>query len=245
VSEITGSRKQDEGGAVDAAVVVVAAGAGVRLGAAEPKLLVDLAGRPLVAHSLSVFQDCLAVERIVLVVPAGLEAQARSDVVERFSLDKVCAIVAGGETRAESVYAGLVELGPDTGVVLIHDGARPLVSRDLVLRVLEAAERTGAAVPEIKCADTVKRVEGDVIVATLDRDRLRRIQTPQGFHYVLIREAYERSREQGEPATDDSALLEVMGTRVSTVPGSLTNLKITTAEDLVMAAALLAAGCTQ
>lgn len=224
-----------------AATVVVAAGAGRRLRSSRPKLFVDLAGRPLVWYALSALEGCGSVERIVLVVPAGTEAEVERKILSPFSLRKVERVLAGGETRGESVFAGLSELPTETGTVLIHDGARPFASEDLILSVLEAAERFGAAVPGVECADTLKRVEEEIAVATLDRSRIRCIQTPQGFHYPLVLEAYERARQNGVTAPDDAALVERMGTRVKVVPGSPGNVKITTPEDLELAAALLAA----
>jgi 2-C-methyl-D-erythritol 4-phosphate cytidylyltransferase len=221
------------------AAIIVAAGAGTRLGASRPKLLVDLGGKPLVYYSLRAFEDCPSVGSVVLVVPPGTEGEVRDKVVESFSLAKVTAIVPGGENRGASVHRGLRALSEGVQTVLIHDGARPFVSQDVILQVLEATGESGAAVPGIPSADTLKRVEDGMAVATLDRARILQIQTPQGFHLRLIERAYECAAEDNETATDDSALVERLGSSVRVVPGSPDNFKVTTPEDLDRARAHL------
>jgi 2-C-methyl-D-erythritol 4-phosphate cytidylyltransferase len=229
-------------GEAGAAAVVVAAGAGTRLGKPEPKLFVALAGRPLVSYALRAFEECGRIDEVVLVVPPGVEGEAKRRVVEAFSLGKVRRIVPGGRTRGHSVSAGLAAVSEGSRTVLVHDGARPFVSVDLILAVLEAAEEFGAAVPGLESVDTLKRVEDGVSVATLDRSRIRRIQTPQGFHRVLLREAYEATLADDEVATDDASRVERLGVSVRVIPGSPMNFKITTREDLALAEAIVAAG---
>ncbi len=238
---MTNSRHSEQGQVGKTAVIIAAAGAGTRLGADTPKLFVDLGGKPLVCHALEVFEHCSAVDRIILVVPPGIETKVQAEIVDRFHSGKVVEIVPGGVSRAESVYAGLGTVGSGIQTVLIHDGARPFVSEDLVLRVLHAAELSGAAVPGIPSTDTLKRVQDGVAVATLDRSRILRIQTPQAFQYELLKEAHDRARDLGETATDDSVLVEKLGTHVRVVSGSPLNFKITTRENLQLARALLAA----
>jgi 2-C-methyl-D-erythritol 4-phosphate cytidylyltransferase len=148
-------------------------------------------------------------------------------------------LVAGGEERQDSVRRGLEALG-DADVVLVHDAARPLVPRRVIDAVIDATLRSGAAVPVVPVADTVKRVESDGAVGeTLPRDDLRLAQTPQGFRTGLLRAAYARAEREGFRGTDDASVVERAGGRVVVVPGSPRNLKITTPEDLRLAEALL------
>lgn len=219
---------------------IAAAGRSERAGSVD-KLWALLAGpdgrhRPLLAYALAVFQACPAVQRIALAVAADAvergQALARE---ERF--DKVCAVCVGGETRQASVRAGLEALGPCDWVV-VHDGARPLVTPQLIEAGLAAARETGAACCALPASDTVKEANGARVLRTLDRSRLWLAQTPQVFRYDLLVEAHRRA--EGE-ATDDAALVEALGVEVRLYRGSPRNLKVTTAEDLRMAEALLRA----
>ncbi|HEY3175578.1 MAG TPA: 2-C-methyl-D-erythritol 4-phosphate cytidylyltransferase [Candidatus Polarisedimenticolia bacterium] len=227
--------------------LIVAAGAGVRMGLGRPKAFADLAGLPLVEHSLVVFQDHPRVDAIVLMAP-GSELSDASRIARRYP--KVDVVAAGGERRQDTVRMGLEHI-PGRGaavagdLVLVHDAARPLVDPTVISRVLDAAARTGAAVPGVAPADTVRHVEemadpmGRTMAAgTLDRHRLVLVQTPQGFGLALLRDAYARAGQID--VTDDAALIEMMGGAVEVVAGSPRNLKITTIHDLEIAAALLA-----
>jgi 2-C-methyl-D-erythritol 4-phosphate cytidylyltransferase len=160
------------------------------------------------------------------------------ELVATYGLGQVSAVVAGGLKRQQSVALGLQALRR-CDVVLVHDGARPLVTADIIERVVEAAVEHGAAVPAVPVRDTIKRVDGDRVVETLNRDELRAVQTPQGFRYELLVQAHERAREEGFYGTDDATLVERLGHPVAVVPGSPENLKITTPEDLLLAEALL------
>ena len=214
--------------------VVVAAGRSVRMGGRD-KLFAVLGGRPLLAQTLAAFQSCPAVDRVVLILAAenltrGL-ALAKDE-----GLDKVRTVCLGGRRRRESVWEGLEALGPCAWVV-VHAGARPLVTPQLIEDGLIAARETGAAVCALPAQDTVKRVDDQGrVLRTLDRHRLWLIQTPQVFRYDILREAHRRSRR---PATDDAALVERLGHPVRVYPGSPRNLKVTTPEDLALAEALL------
>lgn len=202
------------------------------------KLFAPLAGRPLLAHSLDAFQRCPAVERIVLVLSEGNRRQGEA-LVEGGGFSKVEAICLGGERRQDSVRAGLSTLeglGPPDWVV-VHDGARPLVTPALIEAGLAAACETGAAACAVPVQDTVKEVdERGLVRRTLDRERLWLVQTPQVFRYDMLREAHERARAD---ATDDAWLVEALGQRVRLYMGSRRNLKVTTPEDLALAEALL------
>lgn len=216
------------------AAVVVAAGRGERFGGGKPKQFVELAGEPVAARACRPFLEEPGVGGVVLVLPSDV-AEAPPAWVARLDVH----VVAGGESRRESVLRGLASLDETVGTVLVHDGVRPLVTGALVRRVLSATG-SGAVVPVLPVRDTVKEVEDDRVVRTLDRSRLRLVQTPQGF----AREALARAHREVEPAeraTDDAALLEAAGVAVRTVPGEEGNLKITTPEDLARAERMLAA----
>lgn len=214
--------------------IIVAAGMGRRMGAAVPKQFLPLAGIPLVAHSLRAFQEHDQVDRMVLVLPQ--EGQPGSLDTSQYS--KLVATVKGGDTRQASVAQGLAAV-EDPGWVLIHDAARPLVSARLIRSVLKGAREFGAAVPACRVGDTIKQVNGEVVSGTLARDALIQVQTPQAFQLDLAREAHEAARHDGFVGTDDAQLVERLGRMVVWVEGSPGNLKVTTEEDLELAAALL------
>lgn len=214
--------------------IVVAAGRSLRMRGLN-KLFAPLGDRPLLAHTLSAFQSCPVVDRVVLVLAADNLARGQA-LAEREGLDKVCAVCLGGRRRRDSVWAGLEALGPCAWVA-VHDGARPFVTPHLIAQGLDAARETGTAICAVPAQDTVKRVdEQGCVLRTLDRQRLWLIQTPQVFRYDILREAHQRSRR---PATDDAALVERLGHRVRVFPGSPHNLKVTTPEDLTLAEALV------
>jgi 2-C-methyl-D-erythritol 4-phosphate cytidylyltransferase len=222
---------------VRAVALVPAAGSGSRLCSTLPKPLVLLAGRPLLLHTLLRLERVAAVEGIVVVAAPGLVDAVTRDVVAAGPLSRVLSVVPGGAARQESVRVGLEALPPWADLVVVHDGARPLVPPGLVEAVLRAAADTGAALAAVRPTDTV-RADGGL---TLDRDRLWLVQTPQAFAVPLLREAHARAAAEGVAATDDGALVERLGRPLTVVPGSGRNLKVTTRDDLVVAEALLAA----
>lgn len=218
------------------AAVVVAAGRGRRFDREEGprKQYRDLGGRPVAEHACRPFVAEARIGTVVLVLPPG-DASAPPAWARRLPVR----VTAGGETRAASVRRGLEALGEGPDAVLVHDGARPLVTGAIVTRVLDAV-RDGPVVPVIPIPDTVKQVdEGGRVVATLDRDRLRRAQTPQGFPLELLRRAH-READGDADATDDADLCQALDVEVRTVAGAGENLKITTHEDLARARRLLA-----
>lgn len=189
--------------------------------------------RPLLAYSIAAFQRA-AVDRIALVVAEDAIERAQK-LVKDEGFHKVVAVVAGGARRQDSVRAGLDAL-VDCEFVAVHDGARPLVTPELIERGLAAAQETGAACCAVPVADTLKESKGEYVVRTLDRSRLWLAQTPQVFRYDLLVDAHAKA--QGE-ATDDAALVEALGVKVRLYEGSSRNVKVTTADDLVLAQALL------
>ncbi len=215
--------------------VIVAAGSGTRM-AGMDKVFALLAGRPLLSHTLTAFQECPAVTRIALVLSAANMERGRA-LASDGGLGKVSAICPGGERRQDSVRIGLEALGACDWVA-VHDGARPLVTGQLIAAGLQAARETGAAIPALPLADTVKEAGVDGRVArTLDRSRLWAVQTPQIFRYDTLLRAH---REVTTDVTDDAAMLETIGEPVKLFAGDRRNIKVTTPEDLALAEALLA-----
>ncbi len=219
--------------------VIAAAGSSTRMGGAD-KLREPLGERPLLAYSLLAFDSSPLVDAAVLVVSAANLEWARG-LLRGLSLSRSWQVCPGGERRQDSVRLGLEALGA-CDWALVHDGARPFVSRRFIEAALAAAQATGAAVPVLPLSDTVKEVEGERVVRTLDRSRLRAVQTPQAFRYDLLLTAH---RGAAGEATDDAALVEALGVPVRVFPGSPYNLKVTTPADLALARALLAGGAWQ
>ncbi len=219
--------------------IIVAAGRGARAGAGAVKQFRELGGVPVVVHTLRRFEECASVTETCLVVPAS-DAARWAGLAARYDLRKLARVVAGGESRTESVWRGLQTIDAATArVVAIHDGVRPLVTPAEIDATVRAAEATGAAVLVAPVTDTVKEVVGGLIKNTLPRERLRRALTPQCFRYELLRRAYERALAEGSEATDDSALVEAIGIEVAAVEGDARNIKLTRAEDFALAEILL------
>jgi 2-C-methyl-D-erythritol 4-phosphate cytidylyltransferase len=215
--------------------VVVAAGRGERLHAPE-KVLLPLAGRPMLACSLDALEHAGTIGPVV-VVAGSHTVDAVSQLVRDEGFAKVQAIVAGGGRRQDSVSAGLAVLPEGIEIVVIHDGARPLAEPELFDRCAVAAAERGAAIAATPVADTLKRVAEGVIAGTVDRTGLWAAQTPQAFRLETLRRAMATS--SGEIVTDEARLCEVAGLPVSVVPASSANLKVTHAEDIPVADALL------
>jgi 2-C-methyl-D-erythritol 4-phosphate cytidylyltransferase len=220
--------------------ILVAAGRGERMGADRPKAFLDLAGQPLVLRAARAFEAAPSVEGIVAVVPEA-EVEGASALLQ--PVRGLLAVVPGGARRQDSVLEGLkrVPSGFD-GVVLVHDAARPLVDTALIESVVRGAGEVGAALPVLPLVDTVKRVENDTVVETLDRRELAAAQTPQGFRLEVLASAYEAAFRDRVTVTDEAMAVERVGGRVKAVPGSPGNRKITTPEDLAWAEGLLRGG---
>jgi 2-C-methyl-D-erythritol 4-phosphate cytidylyltransferase/2-C-methyl-D-erythritol 2,4-cyclodiphosphate synthase len=217
--------------------LVLAAGAGVRMGQTLKKQYLPLGGIPVVVRSLLAFERSPVVDGVVLVLPPG-ELELGRAFVQAYGLTKTLAVTAGGGTRHESVWAGLqVPAAQDADVILVHDGARPLVHPRLIERVAAAARRHGAAVPALPVTDTVKSVDDNRVTASLNRRSLRTVQTPQAFRSDWLVAAYSSSIPSD--ATDDAWLVEAMGHQVHVVEGCPRNFKLTTEHDFELACRLL------
>jgi 2-C-methyl-D-erythritol 4-phosphate cytidylyltransferase len=196
------------------------------------KQFVKIAGKPLFAYTLEVFEEFPAVDHMVMVVPRDSVDWAKEEIVEAYGFKKIRDVVYGGETRQQSVLSGVKALKDKTRWVVIHDAVRPLVSETLIKRVLDASQKTGAAISGVPARDTVKKVESGQIVGTLDRRLLWLAQTPQCFRYDVIMEAHRKALAGKLDATDDASLVEKHGAKVVMAVGSYSNLKITSPEDL-------------
>jgi len=219
-------------------VIIPASGMGARMGADMPKQFLELKGQPILKRTIAAFQNMDFVNEIIVTVP-GEYVKSVAD----YGFSKLRRVLDGGlcQTRASSVKLALDALPQNTEIVLIHDGVRPFVTSELAQAVADAAKIHKAAVACVPVTDTIKKADGNM-VATLDRSRLYSAQTPQGFTYDLIMHAYAMAEKDGilHQATDDSMLAERLGMPVYVVPSSKKNIKITTAEDLIIAEAFLA-----
>jgi 2-C-methyl-D-erythritol 4-phosphate cytidylyltransferase len=211
--------------------IIPASGMGTRFGGDIPKQFHFIGGVPVLVRTLTVFQEAKNIGEIAVTVPPGYMEIFR-EVADTYRLTKVKHITEGGKSRSESVYKALRLLSPETEIVLIHDAVRPYVSVGLIQSVIDAAYRHTAAVPGMVFSDTVKEVDAfGRITATPDRNRFYQVQTPQGFAYKTLMEAYKNTPHL-ENFTDDSAVVCANGGTVFVIPGESSNIKITTPEDL-------------
>jgi 2-C-methyl-D-erythritol 4-phosphate cytidylyltransferase len=212
--------------------IIAAAGESRRMGGID-KVLAPLGEKPALARVLHAFDSCNSIDQIVVVVNKKSLERCRQLIAEE-GLSKPIEVCAGGKRRQDSVAAGLAKL-KDCDWVVIHDGARPLVTKDLIRRGLEAARETGAAVAAVPVTDTIKVAGDDKIVhQTPPRQNLWAVQTPQVFRYGLISEAYKKAEDE---VTDDASLVEQLGYKVKLYMGAYDNIKITTPDDLLIAEA--------
>ena len=215
--------------------VIVAAGTASRMGGID-KVMAELKGEPMIVRTVRTFQECDAISEIVIVTREDL-IQTIADLCAH--MDKVTAVVVGGKSRQESVNLGLNALSDKTKLAAVHDGARPLITWQVIDRTVRAANSYGAAAPAIPVKDTIKVVEGYVIKNTPDRSTLRAIQTPQVFDFDLLRGALKKAELDGAQVTDDCSAVERLGMVVKIVEGDERNIKVTTPMDLKIAELLL------
>ena len=222
--------------------IIAAAGSGTRMASDRPKQFLQLAGTPIIFHTLAPFEECESIQEVIVVLPAE-ESAAFLSLAGKRGLRKLSRVVPGGTTRADSVKRGLMAVRPATaGIVAVHDGVRPFVTVEEIESVVKAAEASGAAILVAPVTDTIKQVNGCCVVSTLERRDLRRALTPQCFRYELLRDAYEHADVNDPSLTDESALVEKIGVPVRTIEGSSRNIKITTPQDLLIAESFLKGG---
>ena len=203
------------------------------------KLLHNLGIMPVLARTLLVFQDCELVDEIVVVTRME-KLEEVADLCKKYRIEKASKVICGGATRMESALAGVSEVKKKAKLIAIHDGARPLVSVELIENTVRAAAKYKAAVPAIKSVDTLKLAEdGETVTGSLDRELVLRVQTPQVFDADLIKGALTFAAEKKLPLTDDCSAVELMGVKARIVPGEEDNIKLTTPRDMLFAAAIL------
>ena len=215
--------------------VIVAAGSASRMGGID-KVMAPLQGEPMIVRTVGTFQNCEAISEIVIVTRENLIVPI-SQLCK--TMDKVKAVVVGGKSRQESVNLGLNALSGKVKLAAVHDGARPLITWQVIDRAVRAANTYGAAAPAIPVKDTIKVVEGRVVKHTPDRATLFAVQTPQVFDFDLLRGALKKAEAEGAQVTDDCSAVELMGMKVKIVEGDEQNIKVTTPMDLKIAEMLL------
>jgi 2-C-methyl-D-erythritol 4-phosphate cytidylyltransferase len=222
-----------------AVAIIAAAGAGLRMKSVARKQYLVLEGIPVLARSVRLFLDHPAFTEIIVVIPPGDDKVVRELLRPYFSLDRL-KLVEGGATRQESVGNGLKAVSAGAKLVAVHDAARPLATSGLLALLLDSAAHWGAAIPVIQLRDTLKEVDdAGFVQATPAREKLRLVQTPQIFKRDLLEKAYQTFQDAGGKATDDAALVELLGEPVITVPGEQSNFKITSPLDLILASFIL------
>jgi len=223
--------------------IIVAAGKGRRMQSGTRKQYITIAGRTVLGHTLKKFDACDDIDSIYLVVAQEDFDYCREKVLLPTNLHKSTHLVAGGKQRQNSVFNGLEALEQKRGLVVVHDGVRPLIEPQQISGCIAEAQQSGACILGIRAFDTIKRTDdAGTIEATLNRECLWLAQTPQVFHYKILHRAHRKAIDDGFAGTDDALLVERIGYRVKIITGSKTNLKITTAEDLAIAEALLEDG---
>jgi 2-C-methyl-D-erythritol 4-phosphate cytidylyltransferase len=216
--------------------VIVSAGKGLRFMEGRKKQFYSLGGKPILVHTLDKFETCPLIRSIRLVVGQEDMDYCLKEIIEKYKFQKVSQIVPGGKRRQESVRNGIDALPKDADIVPIHDGVRPFVTQAMIEDSIHSAAQYGAVVFAMPVKETIKVSHPDgTVLKTLDRESLWQTQTPQTFQVNVIKEAYYRATEDGFVGTDDASLVERLGVKVHILPGSYTNIKITTPEDLLLA----------
>ncbi|HLN98525.1 MAG TPA: 2-C-methyl-D-erythritol 4-phosphate cytidylyltransferase [Pyrinomonadaceae bacterium] len=219
--------------------IIAAAGQGRRMAGARPKQFLELAGIPIIVHTLKVFEGCDVIHKAIVVLAAD-QVAGFSSILEKYGLRKIEAVVAGGETRAQSVFHGLQAVdGVNAEVVAVHDGVRPFVTAHEIAQTVAVAKLQGAAILVSSPVDTLKEIKDGMIVRTVDRSTIRNALTPQCFHYKLLRRAYEGADLSDPDLTDEASLVERLGVNIAVVEGSSRNIKITRPDDLAIGEVLL------
>ena len=216
--------------------IIVSAGKGQRFMEGRKKQFFLLADKPILTHTLDKFENCPLIDSILLVVGQEDMDYCLKEIIEKNRYRKISQIVPGGKRRQDSVKNGMDALSRDANIVVIHDGVRPFVTREMIEDSIHSAQRFGAVVIAMPVKETIKMADADgTVLKTLDRESLWQIQTPQTFQAHVIKEAYQKATENGFVGTDDASLVERLGMKVHILPGSYTNIKITTPEDLILA----------
>lgn len=218
-------------------VIIPAAGSGKRMAAGRNKLLIELDGRPVILHTLAVFEQDPMCEKIIMVIQPNDE-RILSELIKSEMYHTPVEFVYGGDERQHSVYNGLQNIEEE--IVLVHDGARPFIRVDTIGRLVEKASVDGAAIAAVPVKDTIKKAENNEVLETIERKGLWQIQTPQAFRLSILKRAHEKAKQDAFLGTDESSLAERIGIPVHLVESDYDNIKLTTPEDLFFAEAIVA-----
>ncbi|MBE6012536.1 MAG: 2-C-methyl-D-erythritol 4-phosphate cytidylyltransferase [Lachnospiraceae bacterium] len=222
----------------EATAIIAAGGKGERTGLNIPKQYVEINGKPVLAYTIEAFQNNSLIDHIIIVAGEDYIDFCKENIVLKYGFSKVKHIIKGGESRMLSVYEG-VKLCEDSGIILIHDGARPFVTQEEIKKAYEGAFNKNACILACPSTETLKAVKDGIIEKTIDRSLVYSAKTPQAFKGRLIKQAYEKALKDGYSATDDASLLEYIGEPVYIEEGSFQNIKITSSEDIIYAEYLL------
>lgn len=227
--------------------VIVAGGSGKRMGGAVKKQYILLRGKEVLARTVDVFEACEFIDEIIVVVSKDEIDYVKEKIVEAYNYSKIEKIIAGGAERQDSVYNGLKAADKNTDYVIVHDGARPFITKEVILKCLEKAKETGASIVGVPVKDTIKicNAKTHIVEQTPDRNTLWTIQTPQIFSFELLMRAYEHALAHKLQVTDDSMIAEAFGKEVYITQGEYSNIKVTTPEDLIIGEAIIDANSSK
>lgn len=210
------------------------------MGGIRRKQYLEIAGLPILCHTLRAIDSCDSIDEIILVIPAKDIGYCPDKIVNRANISKKISIITGGAERRDSVYNGILAVTDSNGLVLIHDGVRPFIRPEQIDACISAAENFGASILGVRVHDTIKNVTASGFIdKTLPRDTVWLAQTPQVFKYSIIKDAFEHAIKSNYSGTDDASLVEKMGQRIKIIEGSRLNIKITTQEDIQLAQAII------
>lgn len=217
--------------------IIVAGGKGLRMGNEIPKQFLEVAGKPILMHTITRFFECKPSIQIILVLPK-VQFEFWEELCEKYKFTISHTVVAGGNTRTDSVRNGLNTI-KNNGLVAVHDGVRPFATEELINQSFEVAEKKGSAIAAVPLKDSIRKMIDNNESESLNRSNYQLVQTPQTFQIKLLKEAYAKAENSTQTFTDDASVVEAIGHKVSLVRGSYQNIKITTPEDLIFAEAIL------
>ncbi len=219
--------------------IIAAAGQSKRMGGNINKQFIEIAGIPLLAYTLNIFQLASEIDQIIIAIENKNIELCCKEIVDKYNFTKVMKIISGGKERQDSIYNAIKIIPDETKYAIVHDGARPCITTKIISEVLDEAKKYGAAITAVPVKDTIKEVENNKIISTQNREKLVSVQTPQAFSFNIIKQAYLKAYEDNFYGTDDAMLVERLNIDVRVVFGSYYNIKITTQEDLLFAETLL------
>lgn len=219
--------------------IITAAGKGIRLKKDIKKQYIKLKEKPIIYYTIKKFNDLSIIDEIIVVSDKENIHYMKKEVIEKYNFNKVKIIVEGGKTRKESVYNGFNKVKNKDSIIIIHDGVRPFVDDEVIFNSVKNASRYGASIAAVKSVDTVKIVENQMVIDTLDRNKLRRVQTPQTFKYEILEKSYKLVDRNNSKITDEAFIVESAGFPIHITEGSEKNIKITTEFDLEFAEFLI------